>query len=79
MMLFDLTQGDNYAAKLDKPVVEKWTEVTMKVTGEFHRKDDSDALMASGDAIDNIFFGTGKPGDEYLQLLVDNVVLLGLD
>jgi len=79
VMLFDLTQGDNYAARLDKPVVGKWTEVTMKVTREFRRKDGSSASMAAGDAIDDIFFGAGKPGDKDCQLLVDNVVLLGLD
>jgi hypothetical protein len=78
-MLFDLTQEDNYAARISEPVVGKWTEATMKVTGEFRRKDGSSASMAAGDAIDDIFFGSGKPGDEELQLLVDDVVLIGLD
>ena len=79
VMLFDLTQCDNYAARLNKPVVGKWTEMTMKVTGEFRRKDGSDASMAAGDAIDDLFFGAGKPGDKDFQLLIDNVVLFGLD
>ncbi len=79
VMLFDLTQGDNYAARITEPVVGDWTEVTMKVTGQFRRKDGSSASMVAGDAIDDIFFGAGDPGDEELQLLVDNVVLIGLD
>jgi len=79
VMLFDLTQGDNYAGRISKPVVGEWTEVTMKVTGEFQRKDGSSASMDAGDAIDDIFFGAGKPGDNDLQLIVGNVVLLGLD
>ena len=78
-MLFDLTQGDNYATTITHPVVGEWTDVTMKTTDKFHRKDGSSGSMDSGDAIDDIFFGAGEPGDEELQLIVDNVVLLGLD
>ena len=78
-MLFDLTQGDNYAARIIDPVVGKWTEITMNVTGQFRRKDGSSASMVAGDAIDDIFFGAGTPGDQELQLLVDDVVLIGLD
>ncbi|MBM3239885.1 DUF4091 domain-containing protein [Candidatus Poribacteria bacterium] len=79
VMLFDLTQNDNYAGRITKPVVGKWTEVMLKVTDEFQRKDGSSASMAPGDAIDDIFFGAGSPGDQDLQLIVKNVVLLGLD
>lgn len=79
VMLFDLTQGDNYAARIAKPVVGKWTEVTMNVTDEFRRKDGSSESMDDGDAIDDIFFGAGTPDDKDVQLLVDDVVLLGLD
>ena len=79
VMLFDLTQGDNYAARITEPVVGKWTEVTMKVTGQFRRKDGSSASMTAGDAIDDIFFGAGTPGDQELRLLVDDVVIMGLD
>jgi len=35
--------------------------------------------MAAGDAIDDLFLGAGKPGDKEFQLLVDDVLLLGLD
>ncbi len=79
VMLFDLTQGDNYAAQVTEPNVGKWTEMTMQVTDRFRRKDGSGALMEPGDEIDDIFFGAGKPGDQNLQLLVDDVKLLGLD
>jgi hypothetical protein len=79
VMLFDLTQGDNYAARITEPVVGKLTEVTMKVTGQFRRKDGSSASMVAGDAIDDLFFGAGTPGDQELRFLVDDVVLIGLD
>jgi hypothetical protein len=79
VMLFDLTQNDNYAGRIANPAVGKWTEVMMKVTDEFQRKDGSSASMDAGDAIDDIFFGAGSPGDQDLQLIVWNVVLLGLD
>jgi len=35
--------------------------------------------MAPGDALDDLFLGAGKPGDKDLPLLVDDVLLLGLD
>jgi hypothetical protein len=35
--------------------------------------------MAPGDALDDLFLGAGKPGDKGFQLLVDDVVLIGLD
>ena len=78
IMLFDLTQGDNYAARIPRPVVGTWAEATLKVTGVFRRKDGSNATLAAGDAIDDVFFGAGRPGDD-VRLLVDDVVLLGLD
>ena len=79
VMLFDLTQMDNYAMRLTQPAVGTWTEATLQVTGAFHRVDGSDASMAPGDEIDDIFFGAGSPGDEGLQLMIDDVVLLGVD
>ena len=78
VMLFDLTQGDNYAARITDPVVDEWTEVIMKVTGEFRRKDGSSAIMEAGDAIDDIFFGAGAPGDGTV-MLIGEVILLGRD
>ena len=78
VMLFDLTQGDNYAGRLERPEIDRWIEVTMKVTNEFRRKDGARASMAAGDAIDDVFFGAGRPGED-LQLLVDDVTILGTD
>jgi len=79
IMAFDLTQGDNYAYRLSDPVVGRWTRVELNVTRAFRRKDGSKATLAAGDALDDLFVGAGKPGDKNLQLLVDNVVLLGRD
>ena len=60
-------------------LVEKWTEVTMKITGEFRRKDGSSAIMEAGDAIDDIFFGAGSPDDGIVTLLIGEVIRLGRD
>ena len=79
IMAFDLTQGDNCAYHLAAPEVGKWAEATLNLTRDFRRKDGSAAKMAPGDAIDDLFLGAGKPGDKELQLLVDDVVLFGLD
>ena len=35
--------------------------------------------MAPGDALDDLFLGAGKPGDKESQLLIDDVMLLGID
>jgi hypothetical protein len=78
-MAFDLTQGDNYAARIAQPAVGKWTEVILNITRDFRRKDGSRAALAAGDAIDDIFLGAGRPGERGLDLLLDEVALLGLD
>ncbi|HUW82396.1 MAG TPA: glycoside hydrolase domain-containing protein [Phycisphaerae bacterium] len=77
--LFDLTQEDNYGYWMEEPVVGQWAEAELKVTGLFKRKDGSDGVMAAGDAIDDIFFGAGSPGDKDLSMLIDDVVVLGRD
>jgi len=75
---FDLTQHDNYYHKIETPVAGKWTEVTLNITRDFRRRDGSDARLAAGDAIDDLFFFAGTPGEQ-VQLLVDDVELIGLD
>ncbi|MBM4031929.1 MAG: DUF4091 domain-containing protein [Planctomycetes bacterium] len=79
VMAFDLTQGDNYASRIATPEVGKWAEATLNITRDFRRKDGSAARLAPGDAIDDLFLGAGKPGDREVQLIVDDVALLGLD
>jgi hypothetical protein len=79
IMAFDLTQGDNYAGRLAAPEVGKWTEATLNLTRDFRRKDGSKATPAPGDALDDLFLGAGKPGDKESQLLIDDVMLLGID
>ena len=77
VMTFDLTQGDNFVGTLAKPEAGKWTEATMKVS-DFTKKDGSAKKITAGNAIDDIFFGAGKPG-ENLQLIIDDVRLIGRD
>jgi|GEM_PF-2161664 len=79
VMAFDLTQRDNYAGSLAAPEVGKWAEATLNITRDFRRKDGSPASMAPGDAIDDLFFGAGTPGEKAFQLLVDDVILVGTD
>jgi hypothetical protein len=78
IMAFDMNQSDNFVGSLAKPEVGKWAEATLKVT-DFRKKDGARKKIAGGDAIDDIFFSAGKPGDADLQLLVADVVLLGVD
>jgi hypothetical protein len=54
-------------------------EATLNFTRDFRRKDSSAAKLAPGDALDDLFLGAGKPGDKGLLLLLDDVLLLGLD
>jgi hypothetical protein len=79
VMAFDLTQRDNYATNIAEPVLGKWTEVTLQITGKWRRKDRTEASMAAGDAVDDVFFMAGEPGDKQYQLLVDDVELVGRD
>ena len=72
VFVFSMTQGDNCRYAIAKPVVGKWTEATIQVGG-------GDARIRSGEALDDIFVHAGKPGDNGLVLIVDNVRLIGLD
>ena len=79
VFVFDLTQRDNWASSIRKPVVGKWTEVTLNVTRDFRKKAGGRAKVRAGDAIDDVFVHAGTPGDKELKLLIDDVELIGLD
>ena len=79
VFVFIMTQGDNWAYTLRRPVVGKWTEVTLNVTEQFRKKGGGRAKVRAGDALDDVFFHAGKPGETDLQLLVDDVQLIGQD
>jgi hypothetical protein len=72
VFVFNMTQGDNCRYKIPNPVVGKWAEVTIQVGGGQER-------IRSGEALDDIFIHAGKPIDKDLELIVDNVRLIGLD
>lgn len=72
VFVFNMTQGDNCRYKIPNPVVGKWTEVTIQVGGGQER-------IRNGEALDDIFIHAGKPKDKDLELIVDNVRLIGLD
>jgi hypothetical protein len=76
IMAFNMTKGDNFVGMLAKPVVGAWHEAALRVD-EFRKKSGSGRIEA-GDAIDDLFFGAGKPGEK-LELLIDDVQLAGLD
>ncbi|KKL84728.1 hypothetical protein LCGC14_1961810, partial [marine sediment metagenome] len=72
VFVFSMTQGDNCRYTIQKPVVGKWTKVTLQVGG-------GRARIRAGEALDDVFIHAGKPGDAELKLIVDNVRLVGLD
>lgn len=72
VFVFSMTQGDNCRYTIPKPIVGKWTKVTIQVGG-------GQARIRSGEALDDVFIHAGKPGDKDLELIVDNVRLIGLD
>jgi hypothetical protein len=76
IMAFNMTKGDNFVGVLAKPLAGVWREAALRV-GEFRKKTGS-GRMEAGDAIDDLFFGAGKPGEK-LELLIDDVQLVGLD
>ena len=49
------------------------------VTEQLRKKGGGRAKVRSGDALDDVFIHAGRPGDKDLQLLVDDVQLIGLD
>ena len=79
VFVFNMTQSDNWQHIIAKPVVGKWTEVTLNVTRDFRKKGGGPAKLNGGDSIDDVFVFAGKPGDKELQLIVDDVQLIGLD
>ena len=79
VFVFDMTQSDNWEHRIAQPAVGKWTEVTLNVTRDFRKKGGGGAKVRAGDAIDDVFVFAGEPGDKELQLIVDDVQLIGLD
>jgi len=79
VFVFDLTQADNWQCRIEKPVVGKWTEVTLNVTADFRKKGGGAAKVRAGDGLDDVFVFAGKPGDKDLKLIVDDVELIGRD
>jgi hypothetical protein len=77
--VFDLTRKDNLRHDIQQPVVGRWTDVTLNVGTQFGRVDGSNGKLQAGDAIDDIFFFAGKAGGEELDLVVDDVELIGRD
>ena len=53
--------------------------MTLNVTEQFRKKGGGGAKVRPGDAMDDVFVLAGKAGDGDLQLLVDDVELIGLD
>ncbi len=78
VFVFDMTQSDNWEHTIAQPTAGKWTEASLDV-GEFRKKGGGSAKVRAGDSIDDVFVHAGKPGDAELELLVDDVELIGLD
>lgn len=79
VMAFDLTQKDNHWYVIEAPKVGRWVEVELDITRDFARADGSEQAMQAGDAIDDIFFSAGSPGDGEIELQIDDVLLIGRD
>lgn len=79
VFVFNMTQADNWVYTIKKPVVGKWTEITLNVTESFRKKGGGKARVKAADGLDDVFVHAGKPGDDDLQLIVDDVELIGLD
>jgi hypothetical protein len=79
VFVFDMTQGDNWAFTISRPTVGKWAEARLNVTEQFRKKGGGGAKVRAGDALDDVFVHAGKLGEAELQLLVDDVQLIGLD
>ena len=79
MTEFDLDQTDNWQQRIAKPVVGKWTEVTLNVTDDFRKKSGAAARVQAGDGLDDVFVFAGTPDDKDLELIVDDVELIGRD
>ena len=78
VFVFDLTLRNNWETAIDKPVVGKWTEVTLDLA-DFREKSSRRRKIRPGDAMDDVFVHAGKPGDKELRLQVDDIVVFGRD
>lgn len=78
VFVFDMTLHNNWETTIPKPVVGKWTEVTLDIA-TFREKSSRQRKVQPGDGIDDIFVHAGKPGDRELKLLIDDAMLIGRD
>ena len=78
VFVFDLTLRNNWETRIEKPVIGRWTEVTLDIA-TFREKSSRRRKVRPGDGIDDVFVHAGKPGDEDLKLFVDDVMLIGRD
>jgi hypothetical protein len=78
VFVFDLTLRNNWETRIEKPFVGRWTEVTLNLA-DFREKGRRRRRIQPGDALDDVFVFAGKPGDENLKLLVDDVTVIGRD
>ena len=78
VFVFDMTLHNNWETRIARPVVGAWTEVTLDLA-TFREKGSRQRAIQPGDAIDDVFIHAGRPGQKDLQLLVDNVTLIGRD
>ena len=79
VFVFNMTQADNWTCTIRKPAVGQWTDITLNVTETFRKKGGGRARIRAGDGLDDVFINAGKPGDKDLELIVDDVQLIGLD
>ena len=75
--IMDRTQKDNLRYDIKKPVVGKWTEVSVSVNTGFRRNDGSAGKLQPGDLLTGISFLSGKTGVDEFDLAVDDVMLTG--
>ncbi len=75
VFVFDMNQSDNFRFSIRRPVVNKWTEATIKVADPTR----PGRQIRPGNALDDVFVHAGKPGDKELKLYVDDVQLIGRD
>lgn len=79
VFVFNLSKGDNWRYTIENPTVGRWTETTLNVSRDFKPNRGGDETFEAGDALDDVFFFVGKPGEEDIELLVDDVKLIGRD
>jgi hypothetical protein len=77
VFVFNMKQADNWTYTIKKPVVGKWTEICLDIMNDFRKKAGGNAKIKAVDSLDDIFIHAGKPGDNDLELIVDDVCLIG--